>query len=39
MKKPLGLLFLSVSLFDLSAADTVKPIGLLKIEDVPEPMY
>lgn len=39
MKKLLGLLLLTVSLFGLSTADTTKPIGLLKMSDMPEPMY
>lgn len=39
MKKLLGLLFLSVFLFSLSSADSTKPIGVLRIADMPEPMY
>lgn len=39
MKKLLGLLFLSVSLFSLSAADHTKPIGIIRMSDMPEPMY
>lgn len=39
MKKLLGLLFLSVFLFGLSATDSVKPIGILRMADMPEPMY
>lgn len=39
MKKLLGLLLLCVSLFTLSSADSTKPIGIIRITDVPEPMY
>lgn len=39
MKKLLGLLLLSMCLFGLSAADNVKPIGVIRMKDMPEPMY